>query len=374
MTEQPRVAIIMGSRSDWPTMKCAAEPLDALGVAYEAKVISAHRTPDRLYAFAREAKDKGYKVIIAGAGGAAHLPGMTAAMTPLPVLGVPAPSKALNGLDSLLSIVQMPAGVPVATLAIGEAGARNAGLLAAQILAALGCRGALARRIDDYRSRQTASVPWIGRGRRSSQDGSRPMTTFPMAPGATIGILGGGGQLGRMMAMAAARLGFDTTILTPDADSPAARVAAHAIVAAYDDPTALRTLADLAQVITFEFENVPKRPPWPSSNGWARRGRSLNTPVPGHRPGRRMEEKKSFLNAAGIATVGFAKIDDEAGLRAAPSSASGRRCCSRPDRAATTARVRRGFSGPAMRPRPSLRSPVAPPSPRRRPTSAARWP
>src|SRR6201987_4349531 len=128
MTEQPRVAIIMGSRSDWPTMKCAAECLEALGVAYEAKVISAHRTPDRLYAFAAGAKDKGYKGVIAGAGGAAHLPGMPAAMTTLPVLGVPAPSKALNGLDSLLSIVQMPAGVPVATLAIGEAGARNAGL------------------------------------------------------------------------------------------------------------------------------------------------------------------------------------------------------------------------------------------------------
>jgi len=157
MNEQPRVAIIMGSRSDWPTMKCAAECLDALGVAYEAKVISAHRTPDRLYAFAAGARDKGYKVVIAGAGGAAHLPGMTAAMTPLPVLGVPAPSKALNGLDSLLSIVQMPAGVPVATLAIGEAGARNAGLLAAQILAL--SDEALARRIDDYRSRQTASVP-----------------------------------------------------------------------------------------------------------------------------------------------------------------------------------------------------------------------
>ena len=156
MSEQPRVAIIMGSRSDWPTMKGAAECLDALGVAYEAKVVSAHRTPDRLYAFAAGARDRGFKVVIAGAGGAAHLPGMTAAMTPLPVLGVPTLSKALNGLDSLLSIVQMPAGVPVATLAIGEAGARNAGLLAAQILAL--SDEALARRIDDYRRRQTASV------------------------------------------------------------------------------------------------------------------------------------------------------------------------------------------------------------------------
>ena len=158
MTEQPRVAIIMGSRSDWPTMKGAAESLDALGIAaYEAKVISAHPgTPARLYAFATGAKDAGFKVIIAGAGGAAHLPGMAASMTPLPVLGVPVSSKALNGLDSLLSIVQMPAGVPVATLAIGEAGARNAGLLAAGILALTD--DALAIRLDDYRHRQTACV------------------------------------------------------------------------------------------------------------------------------------------------------------------------------------------------------------------------
>ena len=131
----PPVAIIMGSRSDWPTMRCAAEQLDALGVAWEAKVVSAHRTPQRLYEFATTAKAKGYKVIIAGAGGAAHLPGMAASMTELPVLGVPVESKALKGMDSLLSIVQMPGGIPVATLAIGEAGAKNAGILAARILA-----------------------------------------------------------------------------------------------------------------------------------------------------------------------------------------------------------------------------------------------
>jgi 5-(carboxyamino)imidazole ribonucleotide mutase len=156
MTQSPRVAIIMGSRSDWPTMKRAAESLDTLGVEYEAKVISAHRTPDRLYAFATGAKAAGFKVIIAGAGGAAHLPGMTAAMTPLPVLGVPVQSKSLAGLDSLLSIAQMPSGVPVATLAIGEAGAANAGLLAAQILA-LGDTG-LSERIDALRAAQTAAV------------------------------------------------------------------------------------------------------------------------------------------------------------------------------------------------------------------------
>ena len=156
MTVKPRVAIIMGSRSDWPTLKGAAESLEALGVTFEAKVISAHRTPQRLYAFATSAKADGFKVIIAGAGGAAHLPGMTASMTQLPVLGVPVQSKTLNGLDSLLSIVQMPAGVPVATLAIGEAGARNAGLLAAQILAL--SDDALAERLAEFRLRQTQSV------------------------------------------------------------------------------------------------------------------------------------------------------------------------------------------------------------------------
>ena len=152
----PPVAIIMGSRSDWPTMKLAAERLDQLGVAWEAKVVSAHRTPQRLYDFATTAKTKGHKVIIAGAGGAAHLPGMAASMTDLPVLGVPVQSKALKGMDSLLSIVQMPGGVPVATLAIGEAGAANAGILAAQILAL--SNPALAERLSAFRAAQTASV------------------------------------------------------------------------------------------------------------------------------------------------------------------------------------------------------------------------
>lgn len=152
----PSVAIIMGSRSDWPTMKLAADRLDQLGVAWEAKVVSAHRTPQRLYDFATTAKANGFKVVIAGAGGAAHLPGMAASMTDLPVLGVPVQSKALKGLDSLLSIVQMPGGVPVATLAIGEAGAANAGILAAQILAL--SDPALAERLSAFRAAQTESV------------------------------------------------------------------------------------------------------------------------------------------------------------------------------------------------------------------------
>ena len=151
------VSIIMGSQSDWATMRHAAETLDALAVPYDKRIVSAHRTPERLYEYARTAKARGLKVIIAGAGGAAHLPGMTAAMTTLPVLGVPVASEVMSGQDSLLSIVQMPAGVPVGTLAIGGAGAANAGLLAAQILA-LGDDD-LARRLEALRVRQTAAVP-----------------------------------------------------------------------------------------------------------------------------------------------------------------------------------------------------------------------
>jgi 5-(carboxyamino)imidazole ribonucleotide mutase len=156
---KPSVAIIMGSQSDWPTMRHAADVLDALGVAHAARIVSAHRTPDRLYTFAKTAREAGFKVIIAGAGGAAHLPGMTASMTSLPVLGVPIESKALSGQDSLLSIVQMPGGIPVGTLAIGKAGAINAGLLAASILALNDA--ALTERLEAWRAKQTASVAEI---------------------------------------------------------------------------------------------------------------------------------------------------------------------------------------------------------------------
>jgi 5-(carboxyamino)imidazole ribonucleotide mutase len=151
------VGIIMGSTSDWETMRHAAEMLDRLDIPYEKKVVSAHRTPQRLYDYAQGARDRGLKLIIAGAGGAAHLPGMAASMTSLPVLGVPVESRALKGLDSLLSIAQMPAGIPVGTLAIGQAGAANAGLLAAAILA-LG-DDQLAARLDAFRAEQTASIP-----------------------------------------------------------------------------------------------------------------------------------------------------------------------------------------------------------------------
>jgi 5-(carboxyamino)imidazole ribonucleotide mutase len=153
---KPVVGIIMGSRSDWPTLQAAAQILDELGVSYEARIVSAHRTPDRLYDYAKSAKPRGLKAIIAGAGGAAHLPGMTASMTVLPVLGVPIETRSLKGLDSLLSIAQMPGGIPVATFAIGQAGAKNAGLFAAALLALEDLR--LARRLEAWRGRQTRSI------------------------------------------------------------------------------------------------------------------------------------------------------------------------------------------------------------------------
>ena len=155
-SKAPIVGILMGSQSDWETMRHAAEVLDALGVAYEQKIVSAHRTPRRLYAYAEEARERGLKVLIAGAGGAAHLPGMVAALTPLPVLGVPVESKALKGLDSLLSIAQMPGGVPVGTPAVGKAGATNAGLLAVAIVALFDPK--VAKALDDWRADQTGSV------------------------------------------------------------------------------------------------------------------------------------------------------------------------------------------------------------------------
>lgn len=153
---QAVVGIIMGSQSDWETMRHAAETLEGLGVAHEVRIVSAHRTPDRMFAYAESARERGLQAIIAGAGGSAHLPGMTASKTPVPVLGVPVESKALNGMDSLLSIVQMPAGIPVGTLAIGKAGATNAALLAAAIVA-LG-NPDVAKALDDYRANLTASV------------------------------------------------------------------------------------------------------------------------------------------------------------------------------------------------------------------------
>ncbi len=157
----PDIGVIMGSQSDWPTLRHAAEVLDELGIAYETRIVSAHRTPQRLYDYATTARERGLKVIIAGAGGAAHLPGMTAALTPLPVFGVPVESRALSGQDSLLSIVQMPGGIPVGTLAIGRAGAKNAALLAASVLSLMD--GRVADALEDWRARQTSAVAEVPR-------------------------------------------------------------------------------------------------------------------------------------------------------------------------------------------------------------------
>jgi 5-(carboxyamino)imidazole ribonucleotide mutase len=161
---KPVVGIIMGSRSDWPTLQEAAEILGELGIGYETRIVSAHRTPDRLYTYAKSAKSRGLKAIIAGAGGAAHLPGMTASMTVLPVLGVPVETRSLKGLDSLLSIAQMPGGIPVATFAIGQAGAKNAGLFAAAMLALQDPK--LAQRLEAWRGRQTRSVARVPDGKK----------------------------------------------------------------------------------------------------------------------------------------------------------------------------------------------------------------
>lgn len=154
--ERPPVAIVMGSQSDWETMKNAADTLEALGISYEARIVSAHRTPDRMYEFAKGAREEGFQLIIAGAGGAAHLPGMIASLTPLPVFGVPVQSKTMSGLDSLYSIVQMPGGIPVGTLAIGRAGAINAALLAARVLALMD--DSLAYRLDEWIAQQSDSI------------------------------------------------------------------------------------------------------------------------------------------------------------------------------------------------------------------------
>ena len=203
------VAIIMGSQSDWATMTHAAETLDALGIGYEALIVSAHRTPERLFKFGKPRARKGFKVVIAGAGGAAHLPGMTASLTPLPVFGVPMNTNALDGKDSLLSIVQMPAGIPVGTLAIGKPGAINAALLAAAVLA-----------LSDDAAREAARRLARGADRNPSPKPPEGPEDRCSSPDSTIGILGGG-QLGRMLALAAARLGFKCHVFAPSPDAPA---------------------------------------------------------------------------------------------------------------------------------------------------------
>ena len=294
-----QVGIIMGSHSDWATMKHAADVLTELGVAHETRIVSAHRTPDLLFEYAATAVDRGLHVIIAGAGGAAHLPGMTAAKTRLPVLGVPVQSKALSGLDSLLSIVQMPRGVPVGALAIGEAGALNAGLLAAAIVALHD--PAVAARLDGYRAAQTARVlaetAAVSRG--------------VLMPGATIGVLGGG-QLGRMMAVAARQMGYRIIVLDPSPRCPTAQVADGVVVGALDDVEAARHLASQVDVITLDTEHVPADV------------LDALEPIAPVRPGaavlRTIQDRlvqKQFLDRIGLPQARWAPVDDAAELHAA---------------------------------------------------------
>ena len=236
---QPLVGIIMGSKSDWETMRHAVETLQELGVPHEVRVVSAHRTPDQMFAYAETAAERGIEVIIAGAGGAAHLPGMTAAKTSLPVLGVPVQSRALNGMDSLLSIVQMPAGVPVGTLAIGRAGAVNAALLATAILG---------NKHPQFRSayrRIPAAADW----RRTGPPRSARVRM-------TVGILGGG-QLGRMLALAGYPLGLRFRVLDTYHDAPAGELAELVVGESFDDREALARFASGLTLVTYEFENVP---------------------------------------------------------------------------------------------------------------------
>ena len=294
----------MGSQSDWQTMKHAAETLDALGVGYATRIVSAHRTPERLYAFAKGAKAAGFKVIIAGAGGAAHLPGMTASLTTLPVFGVPVESKALSGVDSLYSIVQMPPGIPVGTLAIGQAGAINAALLAASVLA-LG-DAALGKRLEAWRSA-------ADRRRRRRAEGFRGVSVSApvLEPGAMIGILGGG-QLGRMLALAAARLGFKCHIFSPNPESPAFDVVHRITCADYGDTRALDAFAAEVEVVTYEFENVPAE----AATFLAARVPVLPDPQVLATTQDRLIEK-SFVAGLGIRTAPYAAVSQPIELAAA---------------------------------------------------------
>lgn len=239
-----RIALIVGSSSDWETMKAAADVCESFGVPYESAVVSAHRTPESMVEFAKTARERGFSCIIAGAGGAAHLPGMVASLTDLPVLGVPMPSKALSGVDSLLSIVQMPAGVPTATFAIGRAGAENAALFAIRMFALTDPR--LRAALADHSSKMKEMV-------RASH------TKLVKPPGKAIGILGGG-QLAMMLAESLDRLGTEVVALDSDSDAPFLRKRKGGLVGALSDPHAVERFFELARVACFDTENIPSEP------------------------------------------------------------------------------------------------------------------
>jgi len=304
----PLVAVIMGSQSDWETMKHAASTLEVLGIPHESRIVSAHRTPERMYAFAKSAKSKGFKVIIAGAGGAAHLPGMVAALTTLPVLGVPVQSKALKGMDSILSIAQMPGGVPVGTLAIGTSGAINAALLAASILASCGSYPEITTALEKFREKQTEGVAEFPEMKSSHETivTNLPIPTQtidqPLPTGSTIGIIGGG-QLAKMITQAATTLGYKTHVYCPDKLSPSFQVTDSHTVGEYTDKKSLALFAANVDVITYEFENIPTEtieyvsqfvPVRPSSKILATCQNRIR--------------EKQFVNQAGIATTKYSEV------------------------------------------------------------------
>ena len=284
-------------------MSAAAVLLEEFGVAYEKNVVSAHRTPHWLAEYAGAAQGRGLQVIIAGAGGAAHLPGMAAAFTTLPVLGVPVESRALKGLDSLLSIAQMPAGVPVGTLAIGEPGAKNAALLAVSILALHdeALRGEVG---EAYRAAQTAKVRAAETAcRQSMSDRNRSF------PAAIVGCLGGG-QLGRMFALAARRMGYRVHTVDPTPDSPTGQISDREYNAPFDDIATLIEFASGVDVVTYEFENIPVE--------------ALDALAPHAmlRPGRNVlyiaqnrRREKEFLQASGFPVAPFRVVQSEDELR-----------------------------------------------------------
>ena len=272
----------MGSRSDWETLEPARETLDELQIPCEMRVVSAHRMPDEMFAYAQSARSRGLHAIIAGAGGAAHLPGMVAAKTLVPVIGVPIASKALSGIDSLLSIVQMPAGVPVATMAIN--GAVNAALLAARIVALH----------DD-------TVAACARGLRAAYARCRGVEHSVIR---TIGVIGGG-QLGRMFTLEAKRMGFDVVVLDPQEHSPAGQVADEQIVANYDDMEAIDQLGQRTDVVTYEFENIAIA----SVEYLEQHGYRVTPSSDVLRITQDRLLEKRFVRSCGIATADFAEIN-----------------------------------------------------------------
>ena len=249
MKRAPLVGVVMGSKSDYEVLAPAVEILESFNIPYEARVVSAHRTPDWLFEYAEQAEGRGLRVIIAGAGGAAHLPGMLAAKTLVPVLGVPVPATMLNGIDSLLSIVQMPKGAPVGTLAIGKPGAANAALFAAEILALTD--DDLRARLRAWREERREEVL----GQELDGNDGEPASVTAILPGSTIGILGGG-QLGRMTAMAARSLGYRIQVMDPDPSCPARFVVDACFEGGWDDARVAADLARGCDVVTLEIEQV----------------------------------------------------------------------------------------------------------------------